>query len=49
MSTSHAQLDLIEETSITLDRQKYTLFIDLEKAVDIVNYSILTEKLSSMV
>ena len=36
MSTSYALIDLVEETSTSLDKKKYTLgvFIDLWKAFD---------------
>ena len=44
MSTSHALIDLVEEISTSLDKKKYTLgeFIDLKKAFNTVNHSVLT-------
>ena len=48
MSTSHALIDLVEEISTSLDKKKYTLgvFIDLKKAFDTVNHSVLIEKIN---
>ena len=48
MSTSHALIDLVEEISESMDKQLYTLgvFIDLKKAFDIVNHTILIQKLN---
>ena len=48
MSISHALIDLVEEISTSLDKKKYTLgvFIDLKKAFDTVNHSVIIEKLN---
>ena len=48
MSTSHALIDLVEEISTSLDKEKYTLgvFIDLKIVFDTVNHSVLIEKLN---
>ena len=47
MSTTEALLDLLEEITISLENNKYTvgIFIDLEKAVDTVDHYILYNKL----
>ncbi len=48
MSTSHALIDLLEEISESIDTKLYTLgvFIDLNKAFDTVNHSVLLHKLN---
>ena len=47
MSTTEALLDLVEEITTSLDKNKYTvgLFIDPKKAFDTVDHDILYTKL----
>ena len=46
-STKHAILDLVNQIQINMDQIKYTcgIFIDLRKAFDTIDYSILSNKL----
>ena len=47
MSTTEALLDLVEEITTSLEKNKYTVgvFIDLKKAFDTVDHDILCTKL----
>ena len=51
MSTTEALLDFVEEITISLEKNKYTVgvFIDLKKAFDTVDHDILCKKRISMV
>ena len=47
MSTSHAIVDLVSEISNSIDKRKYAfgVFIDLRKAFDTVDHTLLCNKL----
>ena len=47
MSTSHALMDLVEEITSSIDEKKISIgvFIDLKKAFDTVNHTLLIDKL----
>ena len=47
MSTSHALLELVEEITTSLDKNKYviSIFVDHKKAFDSVNHNILAKKM----
>ena len=46
-STQHAVIDIVNQIQLNMDKKKYScgIFIDLQKAFDTVDYSILLKKL----